>query len=279
MTENFLELKNIGVNLPGTKKKIFQELNLALPKETSIVGLLGSNGSGKTLLAKMIMGLIKIKSGKIILFGNDITKIKTTKRLDSVSLSFQMINMSFLKHSVSEEFAYNQDLLFKRKETQNIESKLPIEIENFNTSKKNQHPLTLSGGEKRKLSFYLLRMNDPEMYILDEPTVGLDQYGINELLKDLQGLVNLGKKILIITHNLQFLMKLTDNVLILTKDEKTQISSLHYQGSLTSYLLTKKDEAKSFLTIPIEFEIYQEQLSTNKLQKSIDYQSFLKMDT
>ena len=278
MDIDFLELQNVTIKLPNSKKFIFNNLNLSFNNNSSIIGLLGSNGSGKTVLAKVIMGLIKIKSGQINLFGKDIANVRTTKRLDLVSLSFQMINMSFLKQTIHDELTYNQYLNIKRKKTVNTPIEKLISSQNFLTGKENQHPLTLSGGEKRKLSFYLLKMNDPEFYILDEPTVGLDQYGIQELIKEIKQLQRLKKKILLITHNLAFLMALTDEVIIIEKDEQSQISSLNYQGSLTAYLLSNTDQATSFLSIPLEFGLYRNQLLSKEINEQIDYKTFLEMN-
>jgi len=287
MEENFLELSNINVYLPNSKTFIFKDLNLSLTNQSPIIGLIGSNGSGKTILAKVLMGLLQIKSGKINLFGYDITKIKTTKRLNHVSLSFQMINTSFLKHSVKDEVNFNQKLISDRYKNQNVkeevnshlQQELTLNIKKFVAKKEQQHPLTLSGGEKRKLNFYLLRMNNPDLYILDEPTVGLDYFGIQELIKEIQELTKNNKKILIITHDLQFLMSLTDQVVILHKHEQTQVSSIRYQGSLVKYLLANEQESKTFLTIPIEFELYREKILSKELTNEIDYKTFLEMNS
>lgn len=287
MEECFLELSNINVYLPNSKTFIFKDLNLSLTNNSPIVGILGSNGSGKTLLAKVLMGLLKIKSGKIILFGENITKVKTTKRLNRLSLSFQMINTSFLRHTVKDEVFFNQKLISDRNKNLNVKERVnnnqqqerTVIIKEFLAKKEHQHPLTLSGGEKRKLSFYLLRMNNPDLYILDEPTVGLDYFGIQELKKEMQELTRNNKKIVIITHDLPFLMSLTDQVIILHKHEQTQVSSIRYQGSLTNYLLANEQEANSFLTIPIEFELYRNKILSKELANGIDYKTFLEMNS
>lgn len=287
MEECFLELSNINVYLPNSKTFIFKDLNLSLTNNSPIVGILGSNGSGKTLLAKVLMGLLKIKSGKIILFGENITKVKTTKRLNRLSLSFQMINTSFLRHTVKDEVFFNQKLISDRNKNLNVKERVnnnqqqerTVIIKEFLAKKEHQHPLTLSGGEKRKLSFYLLRMNNPDLYILDEPTVGLDYFGIQELKKEMQELTRNNKKIVIITHDLPFLMSLTDQVIILHKHEQTQVSSIRYQGSLTNYLLANEQEANSFLTIPIEFELYRNKILSKELANEIDYKTFLEMNS
>ena len=279
MEESFLELHDINLNLPNSKKTLFYNLNLELSNKLSIIGVLGSNGSGKTILAKMLSGLVKIKSGQIKIFNTNITRYKTTKRLNYISMSFQMINMSFIRHTVKDEIDYNQNLLIKRKK-QLINSKEIQQIQpKLFSEKEMQHPLTLSGGEKRKLSFYLLKESDPKCYILDEPTVGLDYYGVQELKKDILELKNQNKKIIIITHNLQFLLSLTDEVIILHKDTVSQISSILYQGSLTSYLLNNKNEANQFLSIPLEFEIYRDKLETGEISQGLKYENFLQSNS
>ncbi len=272
----FLDIENISVVLPNSKKYLFYDFNLKLTNEP-IIGLLGSNGSGKTVLAKTLAGLCKVKSGKITLFGEDITKIKTTKRLNLLSLSFQLLSDAFLKQTVKEEVVFNNKLIQLRRK--NVHQNLTEQKfeKGFLIGKERQHPLTLSGGEKRKLSFYLLKMNDPELYILDEPTNGLDYFEIQQLKEEIKQLNERKKKVIIITHDIQFLLTLTDQVVILHKDEANQLSSVLYQGSLSSYLRNKTEQAMSFLTIPLEFKIYLKKITSNELSEDITYQKFLQL--
>ena len=279
MKEKFLKLENISVVLPGTKTKLFSNFSLEL-LDQNITGLIGSNGCGKTILAKTLSGLIKVKSGKIFLFGKDVTKLKTTERLDKISLSFQMVNMSFLRQTISDEINYTQKLIDKRtnkKVKSNDEEILRNQF--LFKGKENQHPLTLSGGEKRKLSFHLLKLNNPDFYILDEPTVGLDYFEIQELKKEIQLLKKQNKKVLLITHNLQFLLALTDEIVVLEKDQVKQQTFLKYQGSLEHYLMNQTEEARSFLTFPIEFEIFMQKIMSKELEQDLKYETFLEMNS
>ena len=278
MKNNFLELHNIHVLLPNTKTIIFQDLNIEIDDQNSVIGILGSNGSGKTIFSKILAGLVKTKSGEIKLFDKDITRFKTTKRLDLLSMSFQMVNNSFIRHTVEDEIEYNRNLVKKSNSKSSKKSEFQAIDPKFMPEKRLQHPLTLSGGEKRKLAFYILKETDPECFILDEPTIGLDYYEIQELRKKIEELKRYGKKVIIVTHNLQFLFSLTDQVIILHKDNNTQISSIHYQGSLTSYILNNITEAKLIFSIPLEFELYMDKKAKKEIAENVSYKEFFEMN-
>lgn len=278
MNESFLELRNITFGYPKSDYKIFNDLSFELSNEHHIIGLIGSNGSGKTALARILTGLVKVQSGKVYLFGSDITKLRTTKKLDKISLSFQMMNNAFITSSVKDEISYNLQLKEKIS-GEKIEKNNLISFQNeFYNTKKDQHPLTLSGGEKRKLSFELLRILDPDMYILDEPTLGLDFYGIKDLESEIYNLKEQKKKVLIISHDLSMLLKVTDSIIILGKDEESKNSLITYQGSLEKYLIENFDQAQEFLNIPIEFNLYYQDLQKNAENSYKSYLEFLKYD-
>lgn len=275
MSENFLELQNITFSYQKKKQYIFENFSVSIPSSNNIIGLLGSNGSGKTALAKILIGLVKTESGKVYLNEEDITKLRTTKRLSKISMTFQMTNNSFVKNTVKDELNYTYKLAQKiRSKLIQNDQRSNILPENW-SSKTNQQPLTLSGGEKRKLIFQLLRILNPDLYILDEPTVGLDFYNIQELKKEIEQLKQSNKKVIIISHDLPFLLSLIDTCIILDKNENSNLSSLLYQGSLENYLLEQFSEADQFLNIPIEFIIYREKLLKNDLNKNFSYKNFL----
>jgi energy-coupling factor transporter ATP-binding protein EcfA2 len=183
--------------------------------------------------------------------------------------------MSFIRHSLKDEILYSQKLLSEiNLDKEQIINEVKQLLELFKDNE-NQHPLSLSGGEKRKLIFNLLKLSDPEIYILDEPTVGLDYYAIQELKKEIISLKLRNKKVIIITHDLKFLLSITDEVLILQKDEHTGMSSICYQGSLSRYLIHNEEVAKLILTIPIEFTIYKNKLLSNEIPSQTMYFDFL----
>ena len=277
MDDHFLEVHNLTFSFPNSKENFFNKLSVSFKSNQSIIGILGSNGCGKTLFAKILTGLEKNKEGTIKIFGENLEKLKTRNRLTFISMSFQLVNNTFLKHSIKDEIEYTKLMVTKIKKSenkQNIEDKeflLPFR------DKMDQHPLTLSGGEKRKLNFQLLRILNPQIYILDEPTVGLDYYALEELKNEISNLTKQNKKILIITHDIKFLLTLTDSVVIIDKNTISNTSAIIYQGSLRTYLMEHANSAEKTFSIPIEFKIYKNMINSNELDNKTTYNDFLKL--
>ena len=278
MPENYLELKNITFKYPKSNYNIFEGFSLKLSSKDDIVGIVGPNGSGKTALARILTGLVKIQSGNVFLFEKDITKLRTTKRIEKILLSFQMMNNAFITSSIEDEINYNFQLKTKLVKNTYLSTNSETYILDFFKNKLKQHPLTLSGGEKRKLSFQLLRIINPEVYILDEPTVGLDYYGVKELQNEIFELQKQKKKIIIISHDVGFLLSLVNSCVILIKQQEAENTVIAYQGSLENYLLNNFNSAQKFLNIPIEFSLYIDKYSKNKQHFNQSYFEFLQSE-
>jgi ABC-2 type transport system ATP-binding protein len=145
-----------------------KNLNFVIKKGTT-VGLLGPNGSGKSTTIGMILGLIKPTSGDVVINGKNIEKNRTDllEKMNFVSPYIELPK----KLTVEE----NLKVFGKLYGVKNLKEKIPnlmekLKMQKFRTRKTGE----LSSGQKNKISLAKALINDPEILLLDEPTVSLD---------------------------------------------------------------------------------------------------------
>ena len=160
-----------------------------------IFGLLGASGSGKTTLVKMMMGLEKMTSGSFIIQNTAVPALSLLKRTGYMAQA----------NALYEELTAKENLLFfaslyglnanKRKERMNE----VIEIVNLQEHL-NKPIHQYSGGMKRRLSLAIALVHEPDLLILDEPTVGLDPVLRKSIWEQFEQLTSQGKTIFVTTH-------------------------------------------------------------------------------
>ena len=142
-------------------------------RKSELLSILGSNGAGKTTLVRLINGLLKPTRGRVTVFGKD-TKLSTSAQLSrSVGIVFQNPNNQLFAQSVRKEiefalknFGFSDAVISQRVE---------VALSTFSLSEyADKPPMELSGGEKKRLCIALVLAWDPDILILDEPTVGQD---------------------------------------------------------------------------------------------------------
>jgi len=175
--------------------------NLSLEiKHKDFIAILGPNGAGKTTLMGMITGLIDDYNGEILIDGQKAGREKTDIK-SKIGMVSQHISLD-KELSVSENL-YFAGLLYKMKKADILEQieKL-LEITEL---KKVEHRVCkkLSGGMKRKLMIARALIHNPEIIILDEPTVGIDVSARREIWKMLKRMNFDGKTILLTTHYIE----------------------------------------------------------------------------
>lgn len=159
------------VNSGYGKMQILHEVSLHVNKG-EIVCLLGSNGAGKTTTIKTILGIVKASSGSIKLFGEDITRTKTTDIIKKgVGIAPEGRGL-FPKMTVLENL--QMGTIFEKDEKV-IEDRIKYAFKLFPRleERKKQVAGTLSGGEQGMLAIGRALMSEPKFLILDEPSLGL----------------------------------------------------------------------------------------------------------
>ena len=189
-------------------------------EENKITSIIGTSGSGKTLLSYLMTGLIIPKEGTITIGDNVIDK--NQKKLKNIrkriGYVFQNPEEQFFTTSVKEEIEFSlKNYEYKIEERTNKVLEL-LKMIGLEESFLNRNPHTLSGGEKEKLAIIIALSLDPEILILDEPTIYLDNKSLNELIELLLKLKNkYNKTIILISNNINFINKITDNIIMINK--------------------------------------------------------------
>ena len=198
-----LDIHSLSFHYKKTREGI-DNINLQLYKG-EVVSLLGNNGAGKTTLCKVISGLLKENSGTIEYKG----KISNCN-LRNKFCYFVMQDADYQLYSDSVA----GEIVFGKKVTEKLKQDL---MESLNAFKlmalKDRHPASLSGGEKQRVTLAAAYCSDVDIYILDEPTSGMDGDGLRAIIKWVKLLAEKGKIVIIITHDL-LLAEATSNKFI-----------------------------------------------------------------
>jgi energy-coupling factor transporter ATP-binding protein EcfA2 len=187
--------------------------------EGEFMTLVGKNGSGKTTLAKMIVGLLKPGAGSIELDGKNLREIPLRNMIGSMGYVFQYPEHQFVAQNVFDEVAFSLRAL-KKPEDQVI-TRVEEILELFSLQElRTISPLTLSKGQKRRLSVATMLVTRPRLLILDEPMTGQDHKNIINLLEILNHLRQEGTTIIEITHDMEHVASYANRVIGMSEGEK-----------------------------------------------------------
>jgi phospholipid/cholesterol/gamma-HCH transport system ATP-binding protein len=202
-TEEVISIKGLYKSFDGIT--VLKGIDFTLYKGEN-VAVLGKSGTGKSVLIKIMVGLLKPDEGKVIVLGQEVDKLKQ-KELDLLRLR---IGFSFQSSALYDSMNVFQNLSFPLKMNKKYLSKTEIQtaVEEVLDAvglkdKINQLPSDLSGGQRKRIGIARTLILKPEIMLYDEPTSGLDPITsaeIIELINEVQQLYNTSS--IIITHDL-----------------------------------------------------------------------------
>ncbi|MBZ5571473.1 MAG: ABC transporter ATP-binding protein [Acidobacteriia bacterium] len=174
-----------------------------------LVALLGPNGAGKTTAVKLFLGLARPTAGKVRILGGNPVQSEVRMRIGAMMQVAKVPEtLRVREHIDLFSSYYSKPLLLE--ETLIIAGLLEIKDRIFGE---------LSGGQKQRLLFALAVCGDPDLLILDEPTVGLDVEARRLLWEQIRKLVSRGKTVLLTTHYLEEADSLADRVVVINHGE------------------------------------------------------------
>jgi lipopolysaccharide export system ATP-binding protein len=183
-------------------------------KRGEVVGLLGPNGAGKTTTFYMIVGLIRPNAGRVIFEDRDVTGMAMYRRAREGMGYLPQEESIFRKLSVQENILaiLETTRLNKRARKQRCDELLTqFGIEHL---AKNM-ALTLSGGEKRRLTIARSLVTEPSLLMLDEPFSGVDPIAVYDVQQIIQDLRTQGLAILITDHNVRETLNIVDRAYLI----------------------------------------------------------------
>jgi ABC-2 type transport system ATP-binding protein len=172
-------------------------------------GLLGPNGAGKTTTISMLVGLLKPDQGRVTVGGGDPLDPDTRKRIGVAPQSLSLYGELSAKENL-EFFGKLYGLSGARLRERVAWSLAFAELEDRRKDRIN----TFSGGMKRRMNIAVALIHEPEILLLDEPTVGVDPQSRNHIFESIQQLRKNGMTILYTTHYMEEAQRLCDRVAI-----------------------------------------------------------------
>lgn len=215
-----LELENICFEVNNGEKQILKNINLKL--DDNFIVITGPNGSGKSTLAKIIAGIVKPTSGRIILDGVDITDFNPTEKAKAgISFAFQQ-PVRFKGITVRDliTLAAGKDLTFH--ETCKYLSDVGLCAKDYVNREVDD---SLSGGELKRIEVATVMARETKFSIFDEPEAGIDLWSFQNLIsvfKDLNK--STGGSILVISHQ-ERIIDIADKIILLDSGEVAEIGS------------------------------------------------------
>ena len=204
-----LELKNVSFAIDD--EYILKDISLAF-KKGEITVITGQNGSGKSTMVKLIMGLNKVTSGNIILDGEDITNCGVDERArKGLTIAFQTpVRFKGLKVKDMIDIACGQELSLAA--SCEYLSKVGLCARDYIDREVDG---SLSGGELKRVELALALAKGGEVYLFDEPEAGIDLWSFDNLINVFKALKD--KTIIIISHQRKIL-EIADNIVLLNKN-------------------------------------------------------------
>ena len=208
-----IDINNIDLTIGKTN--ILKNITVSFD-EGKIHGLIGRNGSGKTVLFKSICGLVKLNSGEITVNGDVIGKDVSIIKNAGVIIEEPGL-LRYKSGMKNLEYLYMINNKLDRKYLMTVMEKVGLD------PKSRKKVGKYSMGMRQRLAIGQAIMENPEILILDEPMNGLDNHGVEDMRKIFLELKNIGKTILLASHNREDIDVLCDKVYEMDRGELKQI--------------------------------------------------------
>ncbi len=228
MSNNLIEVKNLKKTFGGLTAVDIENLTFSKNELTSIIG---PNGAGKTTFFDLISGFQNSDNGDIYLNDKDISNFQPYKiaRMGMVR-TFQLTkvfdrmtvleNLLFSGSEISNESLFKS--IIKSKSQKNYEENLRDKARDIMDElnilhMEDSYARELSGGQKKLLELARSIINEPEILLLDEPLAGVNPKLAEVILSLIKKLSNKGITILMVEHNIEAVMKISDRIVVLAE--------------------------------------------------------------
>ncbi len=216
-----IKFNNVSYRYNNSDKVILENINLNI-KSGTINAIIGPSGAGKSTLIELINGLKKPSEGTIKVGNYKIennVKIKNINDLrKDIGIVFQFPEEQVFNSTVEKEIAFSlHHFNFK---TNIIDKHISdaLLMVGLNDTYKKLDPYEISSGEIRKVAIASILAYNPKVLIFDEPTVGLDNISKKNLILLIKKLkTRYNKTIIIVSHDIEFLLKLVDTVTVINE--------------------------------------------------------------
>ncbi len=246
---NAIEVRNLVFGYTETTTAI-DDISFTIPKG-SFTTIIGHNGSGKSTMAKLLVGLLERRSGDIVIDGLELNMDNLAKIRQKVGIVFQNPDNQFIGATVRDDIAFGlENHLVDPAEMDGIIEKYAAEVSM--TKYLDTEPTKLSGGQKQRVAIAGILAMSPDILIFDEATSMLDPRGkeeINRLIRKLNEEKEL--TVLSITHDIEEVVS-ADNVIVMSKGKIVMM------GDPREVMIREEELVKLSLDIPFAYELAKE---------------------
>jgi phospholipid/cholesterol/gamma-HCH transport system ATP-binding protein len=217
-----------GLRTQFGRQVIHDNLDLDV-RRGEVLGVVGGSGTGKSVLLRTIIGLVRPRAGTIVVLGRDTSKLSDAERV-ALEESWGVL---FQSGALFSSLTVAQNIQVPMREHTNLSAKLQseltalkIELVGLPAEAGGKVPSELSGGMKKRAGLARALALDPEILFLDEPTAGLDPIGaaaFDQLIRSLQQ--SLGLTVFMVTHDLDSLGAICDRIAVLV-DKKVKVGTM-----------------------------------------------------
>jgi ABC transporter related len=217
-----LELQNISFSVANDKgsqnKEILKDINLKVDKDSFVV-ITGPNGGGKSTLAKIIMGIEKPTSGKILFKGKDITGLDINERA-KLGIGFAFQQPVRFKGLTVKDLLY----LATHKEMDTAElctylSEVGLCAADYIDREVNA---SLSGGELKRIEIAMLRIRGVDLSVFDEPEAGIDLWSFNNLIRVFEQIRDQKHGAVMIISHQERILEIADKIVVISGGSITE---------------------------------------------------------
>ena len=231
--EPILSVKDLGISFSQYTKglrrrelEVITNLDIDL-YEGEILAVVGSSGSGKSLLAHAILGILPDNAtteGNIIYKGKSLS-LKDKEKLRGREIVFIPQSVNFLDPLM--KVSKQVKISIENKEEANKHQRKIFNKYGLDKKVDNLYPFELSGGMARKVLLSTALVSDCKVIIADEPTPGLDEKSLNEALKDFRNIADSGCAILMITYDIEAALKIADKIAVFYAGTTLEIANVN----------------------------------------------------
>ena len=206
-----------GYNTPFEYYEL-KNVNLKIEKG-SFTAIIGQTGSGKSTLIQHINALLLPTSGEIKIDDYIISQNNKPQNLKSLrkksGLVFQFPEYQLFEETIERDIMFGP-MNFGIDENRAKEiAKKSLEMVGLDQTYLEKSPFDLSGGQKRRVAIAGILAMDPDILVLDEPTAGLDPSGIKEMMDLFKKIHEMGKTVVLVTHDMNHVLEYCDNVVVM----------------------------------------------------------------
>ncbi len=222
---SYLSIENIVASY-GDDKPVLTGVGFSVEKG-EIVSLIGPSGSGKSTLLRVLVGLTKPKSGRVLLDGVPISyanKKALREARDRFAIVFQQYNL--FQNMTALRNVTVAPIKVKRRNPQEVEREAIALLEKVGLGDKlHSYPDELSGGQQQRVAVARALALKPDILLLDEVTSALDPELINEVLDTIRLLAREGITMLIVSHEMTFVREVSSKVVFMDEGKVIEIGN------------------------------------------------------